>query len=179
MYIYVCICARACVHVLVLVCVGVCVGVCVCVCVCICVCVRAFMCICVCVVHTYTEKRALYTSTHFQKSTESQQLYKHSSSDVSQNSQKSALEIKFMVNVIANYFCEFSQGNIYIEFSSDLTLGKQKHKTSNGKQASISESCHTYEPVIFHVWISHVTHLNKSWSAYEWVVSHIWRSHVQ
>jgi len=126
MYIYVCICARACVHVLVLVCVGVCVGVCVCVCVCICVCVRAFMCICVCVVHTYTEKRALYTSTHFQKSTESQQLYKHSSSDVSQNSQKSALEIKLMVNVIASYFCEFSQGNIYIEFSSDLILGERK-----------------------------------------------------
>jgi len=120
MYMCTCVCACSCARV--------CGRVCgrVCVCVCICVCVRAFMCICVCVVHTYTEKRALYTSTHFQKSTESQQLYKHSSSDVSQNSQKSALEIKLMVNVIASYFCEFSQGNIYIEFSSDLILGERK-----------------------------------------------------
>jgi len=139
MYMCTCVCACSCARV----CGRVCGRVCVCVCVCICVCVRAFMCIRVCVVHTYTAKRALYTYTHFQKSTESQQLYKHSSSDVSQNSQKSALEIKLMVNVIASYFCEFSQGNIYIEFSSDLILGEQKQKTSNGKQAPISESCHT------------------------------------
>jgi len=36
----------------------------------------------------------------------------------------------------------------------------------------MNESCHTYEWVMSHIWMSHVTHMN------DWVMSHIWMSHV-
>ena len=42
----------------------------------------------------------------------------------------------------------------------------------------MNESCHTYEWVISHVWMGHVTHMNESCNTYEWVMSHIWMSHV-
>jgi len=46
--------------------------------------------------------------------------------------------------------------------------------------------CRTYEWVMSHIRMSHVTHINKSFSTYEWVashtygwvVSHMWMSHV-
>ena len=34
----------------------------------------------------------------------------------------------------------------------------------------MNESCHTYEWVMAHIWMGHVTH--------EWVIPHIWLSHV-
>ena len=37
-----------------------------------------------------------------------------------------------------------------------------------------NESCHTYEWVMSHMWMSHVTHMNESCHTYEWVMSHIW-----
>jgi len=40
------------------------------------------------------------------------------------------------------------------------------------------ESCHTYEWVMSHVWISHVTRVNKSCQTCKWVMSHVWMSHV-
>ena len=43
---------------------------------------------------------------------------------------------------------------------------------------NINESCHTYEWVMSHIWMSHVTHMNESCHTYEWVMSHIWMSHV-
>jgi len=42
----------------------------------------------------------------------------------------------------------------------------------------MNESCHTYEWVMSHIWMSHVTHMNESCHTYEWVMSHIWMSHV-
>ena len=42
----------------------------------------------------------------------------------------------------------------------------------------MNESCHTYEWVMSHIWISHVTHMNESCHTYEWVMSHIWMSRV-
>jgi len=42
----------------------------------------------------------------------------------------------------------------------------------------MNESCHTYEWVISHIWMSHVTHMNESCHTYKWVMSHIWMSHV-
>ena len=42
----------------------------------------------------------------------------------------------------------------------------------------VSESCHTYEWVMAHMWTSHVTHINESCHTCEWVMSHIWMSHV-
>ena len=48
----------------------------------------------------------------------------------------------------------------------------------------MNESCLTYEWVMSHVWMSHVTHewvtshMNESRHTYEWVMSHIWKSHV-
>ena len=40
----------------------------------------------------------------------------------------------------------------------------------------LSQSWHTYEWVVSHIWMSHVTHMNESWHTYEWVISHIWMS---
>ena len=42
----------------------------------------------------------------------------------------------------------------------------------------MTESCHTYEWVMSHIWMSRVTHMTESCHTYEWVVSHIWLSHV-
>ena len=52
-------------------------------------------------------------------------------------------------------------------------------------------SCHTYECVMSHIWMrhvtrtneschcmSHVTHMNESCHTYEWVMSHIWMRHT-
>jgi len=42
----------------------------------------------------------------------------------------------------------------------------------------VIESRHTYEWVTSHIWISHVTQVNESCHTYEWVMSHVWMSHV-
>jgi len=42
----------------------------------------------------------------------------------------------------------------------------------------MNESCHTYKWVMWHIWMSHVTHTNESCDTYEWVMSHIQMSHV-
>ena len=42
----------------------------------------------------------------------------------------------------------------------------------------MNESCHTYEWVMSHIWMSHVTQMNESCHTYEWVMSYIWMSHV-
>jgi len=34
-------------------------------------------------------------------------------------------------------------------------------------------TCHTYEWVMSHIWMSHVTYMNESCQIYEWVMSHI------
>ena len=41
----------------------------------------------------------------------------------------------------------------------------------------INESCHTYEWVMSHMWMSPVTHVNESCQTCEWVMSHMWMSH--
>ena len=43
---------------------------------------------------------------------------------------------------------------------------------------TIAESCHAYEWVMSHIWMSHVPHVNESCQKCEWVMSHTWRSHV-
>ena len=35
----------------------------------------------------------------------------------------------------------------------------------------MNESCHTYEWVMSHIWISHFTHMNESCHTYEWAMS--------
>jgi len=50
----------------------------------------------------------------------------------------------------------------------------------------MNESCHTYEWVTSHIWMSHVPHMNESCHTYkwvmshthQWVMSHTWMSHV-
>jgi len=42
----------------------------------------------------------------------------------------------------------------------------------------MNESYHTYELVISHVWMSHVTYVNESCQTYTWVISHVWMSHI-
>jgi len=44
--------------------------------------------------------------------------------------------------------------------------------------ARVNESCHTYEWVTSHIWMSHVAHMTESCHTYKWVMSHIWTSHV-
>jgi len=38
----------------------------------------------------------------------------------------------------------------------------------------MNESCHTYEWVISHIWMGHVTHINDSSHTYEWVTFQLW-----
>ena len=40
------------------------------------------------------------------------------------------------------------------------------------------KSYHTYEWVMAHIWMSHVTHMNETCHTYECVVPHIWMRHV-
>jgi len=45
----------------------------------------------------------------------------------------------------------------------------------------VNDSCNTYEWVVSHTCMSHVTHMNgpcHTYSSYEWVTSHTWTSHV-
>jgi len=42
----------------------------------------------------------------------------------------------------------------------------------------VNESYHTCEWVMLHIWMSHVTHVNESCHTYEWVMSHMWMSHI-
>jgi len=42
----------------------------------------------------------------------------------------------------------------------------------------MDESCHTYQWVMSHISMSHVTRMNESCHTYEWVMSHIRMSHV-
>jgi len=42
----------------------------------------------------------------------------------------------------------------------------------------MNESCHTYEWVMSHIWMSHVTHMNESCHTYEWGMSHTWMHQV-
>jgi len=37
-----------------------------------------------------------------------------------------------------------------------------------------NELCHTYEWIMSHIWICHVTHMNESYHTYEQGLSHIW-----
>ena len=67
--------------------------------------------------------------------------------------------------------------------------------TSSTARRSQDESCHTYEWVVSHVWMRHVTHMpyervsshtwmshvtrmNKFCHTYDWVTSQVWMSHV-
>jgi len=45
----------------------------------------------------------------------------------------------------------------------------RKQRMSSG----MNESCHTYESVMSHIWMSHVTHMDESCCTYGWVMSHI------
>ena len=51
----------------------------------------------------------------------------------------------------------------------------QRDSNANNHPYTMNESCHTYERVMSHTWISHATHLNHT---YEWVMSQTWMSHV-
>jgi len=42
----------------------------------------------------------------------------------------------------------------------------------------VSESCHTCDWVMSHMWVSHVTHVSESCHTCEWVMSHMWVTHV-
>ena len=47
----------------------------------------------------------------------------------------------------------------------------------SGEWVMARESCHTYDWVTSHIWMSHVTRTNESCRKYEWVMSQIWMSH--
>jgi len=42
----------------------------------------------------------------------------------------------------------------------------------------MNESCHTYEWVMSHIWMSRVTHTNKAYRTYGWGTSQMWMKHV-
>jgi len=48
----------------------------------------------------------------------------------------------------------------------------------NESKKHMNESCHTYERVMSHIWMSHVTLMNESSHTYKRVTSHIRMSHI-
>jgi len=48
---------------------------------------------------------------------------------------------------------------------------KKKLLTCGRVMSRVNESCHTYERVMSHIWMSHVTRANESCHAYEWVMT--------
>jgi len=72
--------------------------------------------------------------------------------------------------------------NLYIYECRDSLLRvtwlvRVRHASELSK-ALKGESCHTYEWVMSHVWMSHVTRINESCHTYGWVMSHVLMSHV-
>jgi len=50
--------------------------------------------------------------------------------------------------------------------------------TAQGVYMQKIESMSTHYLLIYHIWMSHVPHMNESCHTYEWVMSHIWMSPV-
>jgi len=59
---------------------------------------------------------------------------------------------------------------IYAVYMSHVAVAKDN--------TCMNESCHTYEWVMSHIWMSHVTHMNESCHTCEYVMAHVWMSHV-
>ena len=55
---------------------------------------------------------------------------------------------------------------------------ESRHMYEAGMSHIWTSLCDTYEWVMVHVWISHVTHMNGSRHTCKWVMSHTWMSHV-
>ena len=68
------------------------------------------------------------------------------------------------------HVCDMTHSCVWLDYESH-------HRDSNtgDHPYTMNESCHTYERVMSHTWISHATHLNHT---YEWVMSQTWMSHV-
>ena len=81
------------------------------------------------------------------------------------------------------YICICDMTRIYI---CDMTIYMWhdyihiRDMTHTRHFTGINGSCHTYEWVTSHTWMSHVTRTNESHHTYtyKWVLSHIWMNHV-
>jgi len=68
-----------------------------------------------------------------------------------------------------------------LEFIHILALGRAEIMPAYQYTSAIGhtyESCHTYEWVMPHIWMSHATQMFESCQTYEWVMQHIWMSHA-
>ena len=84
--------------------------------------------------------------------------------------------------------CEYGVWHIWREYGCScktFTISSRKWVMSHVWRfrgvrhvTHVNESCHTYEWVTSHMWISPVTHVDKSYHTYEWVMSHLWMGHV-
>ena len=84
------------------------------------------------------------------------------------------------------FYCFLLFLNVYQDASTHLGIaGKESCHTFEWVMSHVwmshvkrvNESCHTYKWVMSHIWMSHVTHMNESCHTHEWVKSHIWMSH--
>jgi len=58
--------------------------------------------------------------------------------------------------------------------SNEWHSQKRSHVARITAKQLMNESCHAYEWVMSHIWMSHVPRMNESCRAFAWVMSHIW-----
>jgi len=61
---------------------------------------------------------------------------------------------------------------------SHMRCVSMSHVTNEWGTSRMNKSCDTYEWVMAHIWMRHVTHMDEACHTYEWVMSHVWMSHV-
>jgi len=75
-----------------------------------------------------------------------------------------------------NESCHICMGNVTYQLGMSCMAEScqiwMSYGTCEWVMSHMNESCRTYEWVVPHICISHVTHINKSRHTYEWVMSH-------
>ena len=75
-------------------------------------------------------------------------------------------------NHVRNYWFLRVTRRIHITYEWVMSHIGMSHVTHK------NESCHTHKWVMSHILMSHVTHTHPSGQTFEWVTSHVWMSHV-
>jgi len=82
-------------------------------------------------------------------------------------------------NELSSKFCHVRTWHVHVPYYSVMWHVQMSHFTWLKQEFLLmSESCHTHEWAMSHIWTSHVPHLNESCPTFEWVMSHTWMNYV-